>query len=163
MEYSRFRQTKKGFIHMSILLEFLILFGFIVAYPNALHDVNASFQALPNSNVLNSNNPSNINQQNQTVIIAYGASNPSSNQFYYPSSLSVQPGTNVSWTNNDDSQNHTVTFLTADLTKPSGEFNSGIIPPNQKRSHVFSTIGTFNYYCQIHPYMTGRIIVSFSP
>jgi plastocyanin len=97
--------------------------------------------------------------QNPTSIsIVSGASNPNNKQFYNPPSLTVQVGTLVNWTNNDNS-NHTVTSVLP-VTGPILQFDSGIISPiNGKFGYKFETPGNFSYYCKIHPFMTGQIIV----
>jgi plastocyanin len=62
----------------------------------------------------------------------------------------------VVWTN-DDSVVHTVTSLSV----PSGAstFNSGNINAGSTSSHTFSTPGVYKYYCVIHPWMGGEVIV----
>jgi plastocyanin len=70
---------------------------------------------------------------------------------YNPSPLTVPKGTAVKWTNNDFTP-HTVTEVT-------NKFDSGILAPNQKFKHTFDEPGVVNYYCTIHPFMTGQVIV----
>jgi plastocyanin len=75
-------------------------------------------------------------------------------------SLTVPPGTTITWTNNDSAA-HTVTSgIPAD--GPSGEWDSGNLQQNQSFSHTFDEAGTFPYYCDIHEFMTGTIIVAES-
>ena len=92
------------------------------------------------------------------VTISNGASKQSTGQKYFdPSSLSVKVGTTVVWTNKDSAA-HTVT--SGDPTAgPSGQFDSGIIKPGNTFKHTFTNTGTTSYYCSIHPWMTGKIIV----
>jgi plastocyanin len=71
---------------------------------------------------------------------------------FSPSSLSVSAGTTVKWTN-QDAVVHTVTSV------PAGLFDSGSIPKGGTFSYTFSTAGTYNYYCAIHPSMLGVVIV----
>jgi plastocyanin len=91
-------------------------------------------------------------QQIQQIAIAYGSSFLNNTKFYDPSSVSVPIGIKVNWTNNDVSF-HTVTFVTK------GIFDSGIIPPGNSTSNIFSKQGIFNYYCKIHPYMIGELTI----
>ena len=70
---------------------------------------------------------------------------------FTPVSLSVTAGTTVKWTNMDQ-VTHTVTSTT-------NIFDSGNLSPNGNFSYTFSTAGTFQYYCKIHTYMTGKVIV----
>jgi len=55
------------------------------------------------------------------------------------------------WTNND-SIPHTTT------SNASG-WDSGTIQPGGQFSSTFSAAGTFAYHCNIHPGMTGTIVV----
>ncbi len=68
------------------------------------------------------------------------------------SSIIVQKGATVTWTNND-SVPHTVTSDNSDFTSPT-------LSPGQTYSRVFSDIGTFSYHCAIHPSMRGSITVT---
>jgi 3',5'-cyclic-AMP phosphodiesterase len=71
---------------------------------------------------------------------------------FTPKELSVSAGTKVTWTNRDDSP-HTVV---------SNEkiFASEVLDTGDKFSYVFVRQGVFDYYCSIHPRMTGRITVT---
>ncbi|MBM3157664.1 MAG: hypothetical protein FJ004_10335 [Chloroflexi bacterium] len=70
---------------------------------------------------------------------------------FIPQTLTVTVGTTVTWTNNDSSA-HTV-------TSNSGAFESGNMARDAKFSYTFNQAGTFDYYCKLHPSMTGKIIV----
>lgn len=64
-------------------------------------------------------------------------------------SMTVAPGTTVVWTNTGAAP-HTVT----------GDFgDSGILDPGQTFEFTFNDAGTFAYICNVHPSMTGEIIV----
>lgn len=71
---------------------------------------------------------------------------------YMPSVIQVSPGTTVTWTNQDNVV-HTVTDL-------GGKFDSQIIQPQDSWKHTFDTAGTYNYFCTLHPWMKGTVIVS---
>ena len=60
-------------------------------------------------------------------------------------------GTTVTWVNHDDVP-HTVTAN--DKT-----FASKALDTDDRFSHVFTTPGTYSYFCMVHPHMTGQIIV----
>jgi amicyanin len=70
---------------------------------------------------------------------------------YSPATLTVPVGTTVTWTN-EDSVRHTVTTRTS-------LFDSGLLSQGQTFSYTFNQKGTYDYYCTVHPYMTGKIIV----
>jgi len=67
------------------------------------------------------------------------------------SSLSVNSGVTVTWTNND-ATTHTV-------TADDNSFDSGDIAPGKTFSKTFNSAGTFNYHCKIHPGMTAAVVV----
>jgi plastocyanin len=73
------------------------------------------------------------------------------NMSFSPATITVAPGTTVTWTNNDG-MTHTVTA--DDIS-----FDSGNITTGSKFSRVFSTVGSYSYHCTIHPNMKGTIIV----
>ncbi|HEY7296210.1 MAG TPA: cupredoxin family copper-binding protein [Dehalococcoidia bacterium] len=72
----------------------------------------------------------------------------------FPATISVKPGTTVSWTNRD-TVSHTVT---ADAGQAQS-FDSGPIAPNGSFSVTFAKAGTYTYHCNIHASMHGTIVV----
>src|SRR4030043_506634 len=72
---------------------------------------------------------------------------------FVPQNPLIQVGDTVIWTNNDGTP-HTVT--STDLT---GELDSGTISNGNSYTHVFNTVGTFSYRCELHPSMTGSVSV----
>jgi len=71
-----------------------------------------------------------------------------SNNYFSPANLVVKTGAMVTWTNNG-SVGHTVTST--------GNFNSGNIDPGKTYSRMFNIAGTYKYFCDNHPGMTGTI------
>ncbi len=78
-----------------------------------------------------------------------------SNFAFNPSSLTVNVGDTVHWTNND-SVTHTVTAGTSPT--PNGMFDT-TLAPGATFDFTFTSAGTFSYFCKIHPYMMGTITV----
>ena len=75
------------------------------------------------------------------------------NFMFVPATLTVKPGTEVTVVNRDNVA-HTV-------TSASGGFNTGDIAPG--KSAVVTApahAGDFTYICNIHQYMTGKLVVS---
>jgi amicyanin len=70
---------------------------------------------------------------------------------FAPQRLTVKAGTTVTWINEDDIP-HTV----ASSTK---QFKSKALDTDDKFSFTFSTPGTYDYFCSLHPHMTGTILV----
>lgn len=68
-----------------------------------------------------------------------------------PGTMTVQMGTTITWTNHDDIP-HTV--MSTD-----GVFRSKALDTDEKFSYTFSKAGVYQYYCSIHPKMTGQVVV----
>ncbi len=75
---------------------------------------------------------------------------------YIPSQIIIQKGNSVIWTN-EDSAFHSVTSGFYD--DPSDLFDSGYLDPFQSFSFVFEEAGVYDYYCTLHPWMYGKVIV----
>ena len=79
---------------------------------------------------------------------------------FIPNEIIIRVGTIVTWINKDDSDplypEHTVSIDILEINSPEIVFGGG---PNEKWSHTFVEIGEFSYHCNIHPWMTGKIIV----
>ena len=67
--------------------------------------------------------------------------------------MKVEPGTTVTWIN-DDNVVHTVT------EQESESFDSGFIQAGGDWQHTFDDAGEYNYYCTLHPWMKGAVLVS---
>ena len=70
---------------------------------------------------------------------------------FAPATLTVKAGTKVTWINHDDVP-HTV-------DENDKLFKSGTMDTDDKYSYTFNSPGTFNYFCALHPKMTGQIVV----
>ena len=96
-----------------------------------------------------------------SVTISPGSSVPSNGKFFVPETLTVSKGTTVSWTNGDSTL-HTVTSGSPEFGN-SGigtEFDSSYLAVGKTLQHQFNISGTFDYYCTLHPYMKGKIVVT---
>jgi len=70
---------------------------------------------------------------------------------FTPTTLTVAPGTTVTWTNSDDVP-HTV-------VSDDKLFKSKVLDTDEKFSYTFTKPGTYPYFCSVHPKMTGNIVV----
>ena len=68
-----------------------------------------------------------------------------------PQTLTVPVGTTVTWTNRDDIP-HTI-------VSTDGVFKSKVRDTDETFSFTFTKVGTYTYFCSVHPKMTGKIIV----
>ena len=79
------------------------------------------------------------------------------NECYIPFEVTVHPGDTVVWSN-DDVAAHTVT--SGIPPTPDGTFDSGIFMAGTTFSHTFDTLGQYDYYCIVHPWMIGTVLVT---
>jgi plastocyanin len=70
---------------------------------------------------------------------------------YGPSILTVPVGTTVTWVNHDE-EPHTV-------TSGAGAFSSAGLVHDDTFVQAFTKPGTYQYFCAIHPYMKGTLVV----
>jgi plastocyanin len=73
---------------------------------------------------------------------------------FTPSTLTIKPGTTVTWTN-EDGTSHTVV---SDSGTPV-PFTSQTLVNGASFQFTFTRPGSYTYHCSIHPSMTGTIIV----
>jgi plastocyanin len=69
-----------------------------------------------------------------------------------PQTLTVKAGTTVTWTNKDDIP-HGIASANNGFAK------SRALDTDDSYSFTFTTPGTYQYFCYIHPHMTGTIVV----
>jgi plastocyanin len=70
---------------------------------------------------------------------------------FSPSTLTIGAGQTVSFTNEDDDA-HTVTAT-------DGSFDSKGLDTNGVWRHTFAKPGVYRYFCELHPFMKGTIVV----
>jgi len=94
------------------------------------------------------------------VTIPNEASEPScaeSGTCFLPGEVTIGIGDSVTW-HNDGTAAHTVTSGNPE-DGPDGLFDSGLFLGGDTFSHTFTEAGEYQYFCQIHPWMTGTVIV----
>ena len=95
-----------------------------------------------------------------TVSTPQGTSVPgceATNECYIPYEVTIDVGGVVTWTN-DDSAAHTVTGGSA-ADGPSGVFDSSLFMAGTSFEHKFEEVGTYPYFCMVHPWMEGIVVV----
>ena len=94
-----------------------------------------------------------------TVTMPTKSSRPGcdeTNTCYIPSKISIRQGESVTWLN-EDAAFHSVTSGTYE--NPNEMFDSGHLDPNESFTVKFEESGTFDYFCTLHPWMKGKVIV----
>ncbi|MGD1838915.1 MAG: cupredoxin domain-containing protein [Nitrososphaeraceae archaeon] len=108
-------------------------------------------------------NSQSIFAEKKRVSISEGAADRETDEYYVPDELKVKKGTTVVWTN-DDTTLHTVTSGHS-YNGTNGFFDSGFLAPGDKFEFTFTKSGNYydayyNYFCTLHPYMSGLVKVS---
>jgi plastocyanin len=92
------------------------------------------------------------------VLLAHAQSTASANGIsidnftFNPPTLTVKAGTTVTWTNKDD--------IPHGIASANNAFvRSKAMDTDDSFSFIFTTPGTYQYFCYIHPHMTGTIVV----
>lgn len=73
------------------------------------------------------------------------------NFMFSPVTIEVQRGTTVTWVNKDD--------IPHVVASTSSKFRSRAIDTDGSFSFTFTEPGTYEYFCSVHPKMTGKIVV----
>ena len=97
-----------------------------------------------------------------TVTNAPGSSVPGCEETadgcFIPSMVTLDVGSEVIWENSDTAA-HTITSGTP-MEGPDGVFDSSLIMAGSSFSHTFEEAGTYDYFCMVHPWMQGMVMVS---
>ena len=110
-----------------------------IAYAIVKRIVARNIAALGNM-VLASNNPA---TPENVIRIA--------NFTFAPPTLTVHVGSSVTWKNQDD--------IVHVVKEKDGAFASDALDTDGTFSHLFGQVGIVDYFCAIHPQMTGKIVV----
>jgi len=71
---------------------------------------------------------------------------------FKPQQMTVKAGTRMNWTNKDD--------IPHGIASANNAFaRSKALDTNDSYSFTFATPGTYQYFCYLHPHMTGTIVV----
>jgi 3',5'-cyclic-AMP phosphodiesterase len=71
---------------------------------------------------------------------------------FAPGMVNVTVGSTVTWTNRDDVPHNVVAV--------DRRFTSPVLDTGEQYSHRFDAAGPYDYFCSLHPRMTGRIVVA---
>lgn len=115
-----------------------------------------------------------IGNESASVVIPKGSASPevditklTPRQWYLPSKISINQNDTVTWINKD-TEGHTVTSgigegLESLVNKKQGTknglFDSGIFKPGTNWTYQFEHPGEFTYFCTLHPWMEGIVVV----
>jgi len=95
-----------------------------------------------------------------TVTNAPGSSTPGceeTDNCFVPSTVVITAGGTVTWENTDTAA-HTASSGTA-AGGPDGVFDSSLVMAGGSYSVTLDDAGTYPYFCMVHPWMSGTVIV----
>ncbi len=130
--------------------------GVELSYPGECLEIEPTPEPIPEPTMAKPAAPKTHN-----VLLAEGSGVPGcekDNECYQPYSLNILVGETVSW-NNADTAAHTVTSGSS-VDGPSGIFDSSLFMSGNIFEFTFDKAGTYPYFCIVHPWMTGEVIVS---
>ena len=104
-------------------------------------------------------------QKTYEINIPTGAASPDAPYFWQSEkdgktdgNISIKVLDTVRW-GNADTAAHTVTSGTPEAGAD-GLFDSGLFPPGDSFQYQFTEIGTYDYFCIVHPWMIGVVTVT---
>jgi plastocyanin len=123
---------------MMVFAVCLLLLGVTAARLSVAHAQNMPMQMAQN--------------KNQATDQKMGAHEVSIDNFSFaPMEMTIPAGSQVTWINKDDVP-HTVVSV-------DHQFKSKALDTDEKFSFTFPNPGTYEYFCSVHPKMTGKIVV----
>lgn len=107
-------------------------------------------------------------QSTYSINIPTGAADPKAPYFWQSEKdggtsgeIHILIGDSVSWENADTAA-HTITSGISPVLEGDGfdgNFDSGLFGPGSSFKQTFSEVGTIPYFCLVHPWMTGIVVV----
>lgn len=70
---------------------------------------------------------------------------------FTPRDLTIPAGSKVTWINKDEEPHK--------VAEADDKFKSGALDTDEHFTHVFKSAGKFEFFCTLHPRMTGHIVV----
>jgi len=70
---------------------------------------------------------------------------------FAPGTITVAAGTTVRWVNHDD--------IPHNVVSTDKSFKSKVLDTDESFTYTFTKAGTYDYFCSIHPKMTGKVVV----
>lgn len=92
-----------------------------------------------------------------TTHVALAAGDPGvgiADFHFTPGTTTIHVGDTITWTNSGPSPHS--------ATADNHSFDTGVLKKGQSGSHTFTQAGTFSYFCSVHPFMHGTIVVQAS-
>ncbi|WP_268543007.1 plastocyanin/azurin family copper-binding protein [Candidatus Nitrosotenuis cloacae] len=107
------------------------------------------------------NNPMSLPNGLNKVSMLAGSGSPGcelNDQCFAPNPIKISVDEDVTWLNYDVVV-HTVTSGNPASGGSDGVFDSGLITTGKSYTYKFEETGKFSYFCTVHPWMTGIVVV----
>ena len=134
----------------------LIVLAVVLAIGSVGYLLTRSQNARDTTSVTTQNQSTNQTQlQESTTQVQNGNVSVSISNFDFPDNIKINKGSTVTWTNRDSAQHNVV----SDSDSPQGGINGQLLSKDESFSFTFTEVGTYNYHCQPHSFMTGTVEV----
>jgi plastocyanin len=112
------------------------------------------------SNATNATSPVGGAGGQTTVVMPAGSLDPNAGVGYDPDPVTVSAGSSIIWDNQDNAL-HTATSGNPETAVPDGVFDSGMVGATTQSQPIAmpSEPGEYTYFCTLHPYLTGTVVV----
>jgi len=127
----------------------------VVAEPEVMEEVMEPAEVMEEVMMEESTEPTTVH-----VEIPIGTSVPGceeTNECWSPADITINAGDTVHWMNVDTAV-HTVTGGSP-ADGPSGVFDSSMVMADATYAFTFDDAGSYDYFCMVHPWMTGIVNV----
>lgn len=96
--------------------------------------------------------------EKKEIKIVINAHKPNNNIYFDPPIEIISKDGEIIWVNEDSSFHTVVSGIYGSGAQYN--FSSPLLITGDKFSYIFNNTGTFNYFCTLHPFMTGTIKVT---
>lgn len=140
-------------------------FDIPTSYPDGKYSIDAKYQGDSKTKPVSLKMTiSNFTKEMAYIDIPYGAYSESNKMNFAPSTLDVQQGTVISWKNNDITT-HTIISgkVNVDGTLSLNNLLKNTYLGPGDEIQISPASGKYNYFCKLHPWLNGIIIVEKNP
>lgn len=99
-----------------------------------------------------------VEKENIVVLLPGGGIMRNDTEYLEPKILRTKPGKKVRWINTD-TVSHTITSGKVSDDNVGSLFDSGLVKSESTFEVAFNKKGTYDYFCAVHPWKTGKIVV----
>lgn len=138
--------NKKTIIPFAVIVAILVVSSIVFAVSRSKSDKMPNEDMNKSSATMTSSPTQAAQAQEPNTVIMQ-------NFEFSPKELKIKKGTTITWINKDDARHNVV-------TTNNDEVKAKLFGQNEKFEFTFNNVGEFDYKCEPHPYMKGKIIVT---